>query len=236
MEKIRSKDHILLINFTRIDEIIGLLAEIRSDFSTKDKKICLIDENLEELPEKLLLAGVEFVRGNPTDEDILHQANICEASHVIILAKDKNDKHSDDQNLATTLVAEKLHPEVFSIVEIIDPKKVRQLELAGADSVVCVSELSTNLIIQELQDPGVKKIIYELTTNTFGHQLNIDPIALLGERTFKDLILWGLENDTRVVGIMRNDQVLFQLPKDGTLNKDDKVITIGEKRCREICV
>ena len=143
---------------------LKLINELKADISTGSRDICLIDETLEELPKTLIELDVLFVKGNPTNEDTLKQANVPEASHVIILSKDPGNPHSDDQNLSTTLVIEDLNPDIFSITEVVDPKKTRQIEIAGCDSTVCVSEMSTNLIIQELQDPVVLADVLQYIT------------------------------------------------------------------------
>ena len=199
-----------------------------------NKTICLIDEILLELPQELQAYNVLFVRGNPTREDILKQANIAEASHAIILSKDPSDAHSDDRNLATTLVIESLNPDVFSIAEAIDPEKVHQIELAGCDSVVCVSELTANLVIQELQDPGVKNIIHELTSNKYGPQIYLVPVMQMGKWEFRELVLWGLDNNYTVLGLMRSGKPLLNCTPAEKVSDTDKAIVMGRERLAEI--
>lgn len=234
MADIKLKNHVIIINFNRLENILKLIRELRSDASTMQKGICLIDESLPELPDELQQLNIRFVRGNPTREKTLKQAGIDQAGHAIILSKDPSDAHSDDQNLATLLVMENLNSRIFSIVEVIDPEKIEQMEIAGCDSAVCVSELTTNLVIQELQDPGVKKIIHELTSNSFGLQIYLVPISNLKNWRFKEVVDWGLQNQYTVLGLLRNGKNLLNCALNEKVENTDKAIIIGSNRIEKL--
>lgn len=236
MQDIKWQDHIIIINFSRLDEVQNLILELKYDDSTKKQRICLVDEFLNELPHKLVKLEVQFIKGNPTEEDVLKHANLGHASHVIVLSRDRNDPHSDDQNLVTSLVIEKLNPKIFSIIEILNPKKIRQVELTGANSVVCASEFTSNLIIQELQDPGVKDIVMEITSNKFGQQIYINPVQFQGDLSYKELILWGLDNKVSILGIMRDGKPKLNCPSREKIQNNDKAICIGGSRFKKFHV
>jgi voltage-gated potassium channel len=234
MADINFEDHILLINYSRLENVLEIIKELKSDRSTINKEICLIDETLTELPGELHKYNIRYVRGNPTREATLIQANIHQASHAVILSKDPGDPHSDDLNLAATLVIESIHPDIFSIVQVIDPGKIKQMELAGCDSAVCVSEFTANLVIQELQDPGVKSIIQELTSNRFGLQIYFTKIVNMNTWKYRELVDWGLENNFTILGLQRNgEQILNCEPSQAVMNSD-KAIIIGKERMETI--
>ncbi len=234
MIDIKLKNHVLIINFSQLETILKIVKELKSDLSTMHKGICLIDETLPELPGELQQLSIKFVRGNPTREKTLLQAGISEASHAIILSKDPGDVHSDDQNLATLLMTENLNSKIFSIVEVIDPEKTQQMQIAGCNSAVCASELTANLVIQELQDPGVKKIIQELTSNRFGLQIYLVPIARMKTWEFKEIIDWGLQNHYTTLGLLRNEENLLNCPGNEKVEKTDKAIMIGSERIEKL--
>ncbi len=236
MIEVKSRNHILIINFTNLQKILELVHELKIDPYTAEKDIFIIDEKLEELPVELFEKKVFFVKGDPTNFQTLERANLEHASHAIILSRDPSDPHSDDQNLSTTLVIEKLNPDVFSIVEVINPQKIEQIKLAGCDSVVCVSELTSNLIIKELQDPGVKKIIEELTSNSFGKQIYIAGIKKMKSWKYDELVLWGLGNCYSVIGIIRNGTPLLSCSSDEKITADDTAILLGDSRISEIII
>lgn len=226
----KKKEHILIINYCRLENVLTIIKELKSDSLTAKKDICLVDETLEELPMELVEQKVSFVKGDPTREEVMEQANLREASHALILSKDPGDSHSDDQNLATALVIENIHPDVFSVVEVVNPKKIKQFKMAGCDSIVCVSELTSNLVIQELQDPGVLKVIRELTSNSFGQQLYLASIKQMRNWDFEELVAWGVDNNYSVLGILTESGVVLNCCGNERITVDDKAILIGKQR------
>ncbi len=234
MLNVKSRNHIIIVNFSRLDEIMNIIEELRLDPTTREKDICLIDEKLETIPQRLHEEGVCFVRGNPTEEATLRQANLEQASNAIILSRDRSDPHSDDQNLVTTLVIEKLNPDIFTIAEVLDPQKIRQFELAGCNSVICVSQFAANLIIQELQDPGLKDILTDLMSNREGSQIYFVDIKKMREWKYRELVLWGLDNRFSVIGLMRDGAPLLGCAADDSVRETDRVIMVGERRVSRI--
>lgn len=234
MLKINEEDHILIFNYTNLQGILKIIDEISMDESTMDKKIILVDESLQELPRELIDRDVLFVKGDPTDEEVLQRANLTGASHCIILAKDANNPRSDDLNLSITLMIEKINANIYSIVEIINPKKVRQLEFAGADSVICVSQFTSNLIIQELQDPGIQKVLETITSNQIEQNIYIVPLKKTGKHSYGVLLQKKLTENYSILGIYRNGESIINCEHSFPLDDDDKVILIAGKRPAEI--
>lgn len=236
LAEVSMKNHILIVNYTSQEEIIHLIDELRADTKTHNHQICLVDEKLPEIPPKLLDYGVTFIKGNPADEGTLERACLAKASYAVILSSDRNNPHSDDQNLATTLILEKLNPDVFSIVEVLDSRKIHQIELAGADCALCLSDFRSNLIIQELEDPGLKNILLDLTSNEGGDQFYLVKVDAMKQWTYKELVLWGLEKNYSVTGIVRQGKSFLNCPPEFQLVKGDKAVLIGKQRLDAIAI
>ena len=236
MAQVKMTDHILIINFSNHDEVLNLVKELKSDPLTGGRGICLIDDTLGEIPQKFLEYNVEFVSGNPTSEPILGQANFLKAAYAIIISKDRSNPLSDDRNLAIAVVLEKTYPEIFSVVEIIDPHKTQLFELAGCNSVICTSGWTTNFLIKELLDPGAKNIFTELWSNQFGKELYFISIKMAAGLTYKDLVIWGLDNSCSIIGLMRNGRSLLNCPAAEKIQEGDKAIVIAEDRMDMIVI
>ena len=234
MEDITSKGHLLIINFNHVETALKLVRELKADTSTRHKEICILDETLGELPPELLTHGVQFLKGDPTRLETLRRANIQEASHAIILTKDPGNPHSDDQNLVATLVIESLNAKIFTVVEIIDAQKIKQVEMAGANSVICASELTSSLIVQELQDPGIKNIIQDLTSDTQGHQIYFVPIQKMITWDYAELVRWGLAHRFTVIGLSREGRELLNCEATERILKSDRAILIGKERIKSV--
>ena len=228
--KVTSEGHILIINYPGLEKVKNLVLELRSDHKTRDKRIVLIDEKLDELPPALHEVGVRFIKGNPTDEDVLNRANIQQAAYALILIEATATTHSDDINLATALVYRNRNKELYIIAEAMNPDKNDQYKIAGCDSVICLSEFSTNFFIQELQDPGVKDIIYNLTSNRIGQQVYLIDIQNIQNKNYKDVVLRSLDLNVSTFGLMRNSKALLNCSASETLQAGDKAILVSKER------
>ncbi len=230
MIDITAKNHVLIVNYNQIDQVLKLVRELKADPLTRDRDICLIDDTLDELPAELHARGVLFLRGDPTRQEILRRANVAGASHAIVLVKDPADVHSDDRNLAVTLVIESLNPRLFSVVEAVSAEKIEQLRLAGADSVVCAAELAAGLIIQELQDPGIHDVVKDLVSDLGGHQIYFVPIRKMARWEYGELVKWGLANGHTVIGVVREGRPMLNCPAAESVRDTDRAIVISGAR------
>lgn len=227
LKSVKLFDHIIICHFNSIEETLKLIHEIRKDQKTKDKEIVLIDAFLEELPDELDQENIFFVRGCPSREDALYKANFTEASHIIIQAITGDFEHSDHKNLAIALTIESLKSEVFTIVECIKAENKRYFEHAQVDSIICNSTLNSQLIIQELQDPGVNQVINELTSNEFGDQMYLSPIATCKSI---DEIKAKTPAQATFIGIRRGAQSHFSPSESFSVQERDLAIFIAESR------
>lgn len=228
MADLSLKHHILIINVPQLDVAARLLRELRADPATAQREICIVDDVLEEMPPEWIEAGVHFVKGDPTRVEVLRRAGVTEASQAIVLARNPADPRSDDQNLVTTLVLERLHPGLRTVVEVTNPEKVEQVYLAGADSVVCPSDLTTGLMVQELQDPGIRDILHDLTSDEGGHQIYF--VALEGKGTYGDLVRWGLGQQASVIGLMREGRPRLACRESEPVSSEDRAVVVAGSR------
>lgn len=234
MAELKLTNHVIIINFNNLEKIIKLIDELKFDPSSKYKQICLIDETLDELPFELEKMDVFFIKGNPTKESVLKRACLSTASHAIVLSKDPANLHSDDQNLATILIVGNLSPSVITVVECLDNDKIKQFKAAGCNSVVCIAPLTTNLLVQEMQDPGVQTIITEITSNIYGQQLYLVDIEKMKKWQAAELVEWSINMGYVVIGIKRGDQTFLNCKKDFGIQKGDKAIMLGPSRLEGI--
>lgn len=223
------KNHIIVCRYQGLGPFLKLVAEIRGDAKTGHQAIVLIDPHLEELPGELAAAGVAFVRGEPSREVVLEQAAWRSASHVLVQLDAHDPEGSDDRNLKVVLTIERLHAPVRTIVHCRDPENVPFFQRAGADSVICTEALSTQLMVQEMQDPGVNAVLTELSANATGKQCFIVP-APTGVARFADLAR-GFP-DAVVLGLRRDHRNLLAPGAQAPLAAGDEVILVATSRPR----
>lgn len=234
MSDITCRKHILIINAPQLDALLRVIRELRSDASTRGREICLVDEHLESLPPEALAEGLHFVKGDPTRIEVLKRAGAQAATHALVLLKAAADPHADDQNLVTTLILERLNPDLHTVVEVGNPGKVPEVELAGADSVVCAAMITAGLLVQELQDPGVRRIIQDLTSDEGGNQIYLVDIRVAGPRVYGQVASAALEQGFSALGLMREGRELLNPSRDSVLLPGDRAILVGRTRPEEL--
>ena len=230
MNEIEWSNHILICNFSGLEKTRKLINEIHSDDSMQAAHIVIVDDALDELPPELQEEElIHFVKGSPTRVATLEKANLKACRSVLIQANPAAAEGTDNLNLRTALTIENLYPEIFTCVECMDPENVVFFERAGCDSVVCIASLSGQMVVQELQDPGVSAVVSELTSNKQGKQFYIAAIdsscadfAAAKARYSSDSSL--------LLGIRRNEENIL-LPEPGfKLHPGDQAVLVGAKR------
>jgi voltage-gated potassium channel len=230
MAELSIKDHILLIHFQSMSRVLEIINELKSDSKTRDRPIVLIDSQLEEIPPEIAKMDVQFVKGSPTKESTLAKANYSAATHAIILAADPQEPSSDNHTLAVALTLEKLHSRLFTVAECIDPEQVELMRKSGCDSVVCIAQLSSMFMVQELLDPGVQRVFKELTSTTYGQQIFVVRIDTLKRWRYEEVVEHLTATGYVALGIERDRQVMLNPDRDLELSTADSVVCLGSKR------
>ncbi|MFL2480136.1 MAG: potassium channel family protein [Verrucomicrobiales bacterium] len=230
MKTITITDHIIICNYVSADKTLKLIQEIEKDNNVTNSNIVIVDDNIDELPSQISSDTVHFVKGNPSHDDILKKANIKNCSSVIIQALTGNPEHSDNANLRVGLMIETINPDVYTVVECIDPKNEIFFRRANCDSVVCLAALSGQILVHEMQDPGVSSIVAELTSNDCGKQFYLSDFNLKDNQNYSDLKNHFLGENSFALGIRRENKNLLLPPSNTPLMEGDRAIIIADQR------
>ncbi|MBW2734147.1 MAG: NAD-binding protein, partial [Deltaproteobacteria bacterium] len=173
---------------------------------------------------------LRFVRGQATSLEVLERACLGAASHAILLAPNPMDPRSDDQNLAAVLTMEHINGGLHTVCEVVDAERVDLFYRAGADSVVCLANLTCNFLAQELLDPGVQRVLEEITHNTYGQQIYIAPVQPSGHTTYAKACELLQKEDALALGIARAERVLLNPSAQELLKADDRIVCLAATR------
>jgi len=229
MKQISFTDHILICRFNSLGNMVKLISEIRRDSATRESAIVVIDAEIDELPDELQAQGVHFVKGDASREQTLEQANFRNARSIIIPAWEKDLANSDHKNLAIVLTVERLRSKSYTVVECVNPENEIFFNRAGCDSVVSMASLTSQMMVQELLDPGVHSVVSELTTTTYGKQIFIVHLKRKLD-TYARVREYFSRRGMVVLGLRRGKENLF-IPDDHLhIKGDDKAIVIGDNR------
>jgi len=85
---------------------------------------------------------VEFIRGDPSQDENLRRAGVMKANSVIVLTDfTKTVNEADAEALMVILAVESLNREVHTCVQIMSSANRRHLERAHADEIICIDQV-----------------------------------------------------------------------------------------------
>ncbi|MGY0387896.1 ion channel [Nocardioides sp. WG-D5] len=148
------RSHIVLLGYTA-GRTERLLTELLSE-PEREVVLATWEDQLSEHP----LAGEErlhFVRGDLTDLSVLGRTGLSGAHSVLIDARD------DNEAVTLTVAAHTSAPSVHTIVALRDLRVQRTIFRIDT-TVHCVQWHNTQLIAEELSDPGIAEVYQELAT------------------------------------------------------------------------
>jgi voltage-gated potassium channel len=167
--KAMARDHVLIVNFPAASRVRQILDELRSDPQHHGVEIVVVSDQIEELP--FVIDNVLFVRGSPHDADTYRQANIDDARMAIVLSRDYADPSSDAVAAAAVSVISSLKDDVHIVAECLDDRHRALFESVRCDAIVSGLSIASNLLAQEIHDPGISRMIEVFTSNRRGSTL-----------------------------------------------------------------
>ena len=236
MSDLRLEGHTIVIHYSGEARLAGVLRELQSDPDTSTVPVVLIDDQLQELPPALREQGIKFVAGDPTKESVLERAAFRSAKNAIILARDPHDPRSDHDNLAVSLTIEQLSPDIHTVAECIVPERVALLKRAGCDSVVCLAEMTSALLVTESVDPGTQQVLQDLASKDGGHQLYFVPVERLVTWRYGEVQSLLMEQGALALGLRHAGDVELHPKAVREVARGDIAICLAQSRPEAIFV
>jgi len=114
---------------------------------------------------------VEFIKGDPTQDENLVRAGVMRADSVIVLTDlNKGPNEADAEALMVVLAVESLNRKVHTCVQLLNSANRMHLERAHADEIICLDQLGGNLVVASALNHGVSRIVAELLTFNIGSE------------------------------------------------------------------
>lgn len=162
---ISTEGHIILINWTKKAKIT--LDELLHTF--KDIPIVVIDEKLEKTP--ILHEQVEFVHGNPANQDVLLQANLLKCKSVMVFAPENTiaTSQADGQTLLIATILEGIGKEykqdIYTICEVLESTHIQAFKHASVEEFITANDTAGHLAARSILFNGSSEIIRQLTSH-----------------------------------------------------------------------
>lgn len=209
-----------------------IIRELRAR-EVEDPRRIVVLCNLENDPTKD--DDVEFIRGDPSDDDDLRRAGIDRASMAIVLADEttpaSTDAERDARTLFTVLAVETINADAYTCVEVIRSENRRHFANTHANELVISSEITGALLAGSARNPGLSRVVTNLVTHPEDQEFyRIDvPADLVGATVAQALIALKESRDALLVGIVEGiDSYVLNPPHDRRLAPTEKLLVIAD--------
>ena len=189
-------------------------------------KTCVIIESSTEMIKEIEAAGFLYVQGNATDDSVLEEACIGNASNLIATLP------SDSDNLFVILSSRQYNKNATLISRASNDTSEKKLKLAGADNVIMPDKLGGNHMASLVVSPDIIEFVDKLSldgdchTNLEEVLVNDLPEEFLN-KTLRDLDL-RRKTGCSVIGVKTADNLYRINPEsDIILKKGLKLIILG---------
>ena len=233
--QIEEKGHILICNCPSTERVLQIVDELKAHTEYAERVFVLITAAFDELPALLAKDGLLFVKGSPTQEDILMQANVAHCGGVFILATNPGNADSDAQTFAVGTIVEMIAREqnrpIQVVAEMVSKKNIKMMQRAGTDGIVAPEGISDCMLVQEFLYPGTYEVFQQLMSNAIGSQFYIFDTQLEGVH-LSDIQVAVLRHpaNMQLIGIVRNNTPHLNPPETMKLQADDRVIMLAESK------
>jgi voltage-gated potassium channel len=226
------KNHIVIINYPGEAKVVDLVEELRQG-RAKDREIVLLTDQIEMHPAALIDRHIRFVHGSPINETALERASIHHADDAIVLARSDADENSDSHNLGVLIALRARNPNLNIVVECVGPRHKQLMRDAGAQKVICVTELDVQLLCQAAEGLPIQAFVTDLVSSRTRQR--VDAVRILdheGSVTFGKLLADMAKQEMILVGVLRGDTPLINPGQDFEILEEDELLVVSAERPR----
>jgi len=165
--------HIVVINTPKHNPnryFQRLASQIRENTATKKTPIVLINTDYPDgLPSSLVNLGVQLVEGHGNHEADFEMANIEQAEHILILAK---DEYLEDSDSLTFDLCHRMKEHGLAyrvIVECVEDENRDRFKRIGVKSVIRPIRSYPEILVRAMESPGAEQLIEDMFTRANDH-------------------------------------------------------------------
>lgn len=213
------KSHYIVCGYGRIGRLIC------HDFNNKPVPFVVVEQD-QELCSILDDAGILYINGDATQDEVLLRAGILNAKGLITAVT------SDSANVFITLTARGLHPDMFILARADEESSELKLKRAGASKVISPYIIGATRMANAILRPSVVDFI-DIATGGENLELQIEEIRISPNSALagKALIDSGVRKNLGIiiVGINKGDnQPVFNPVPETLIEAGDVLITLGK--------
>lgn len=225
MIPVKCTDHFLVCGWNQ--KGTDVVEQLTADVIGRKSEVVLVNLRSEVPVEH---ERVQFVHGDPTDEDVLARASAARASTGIVLPEEGVDD-ADGRSLLVTLALRAANPDLYICVEVINPKHIVHIKRAGADEIISSTELAANMLTQAAINHGVSNLYDQILSNRFGHEVYKIPVpdSVAGKNVRAAAEILGEGEPVTLLAIARAGDLLVNPNRNVVIEPGDQLLVLAER-------
>ena len=229
------EEHLVICGWN--DGVPPLLSELAVDEELRGTPMVLVN-TLERLPE-LEATGVRkellyHVQGDYTQLAVLERAGVARATRAVVMADHTRSHSQEDRDARSVLAAltiERMQPEIFCVVELMNASNQAHLKMGRVEAVVLRADLSGRALASACRHPNLMEAMMELLTLRRGATMHRVP-GPKAPVLFSELVnRLKAEEDLLVIGVERaperGGETVLNPPRGAVVNPGDFLLVIG---------
>ncbi len=166
VKKVKLSGHVIICGWNaQGDNIVSEL--LNSNVHTNRGIASLADRERRPVEDE----RVEFVQGDPTQDEALIRAGVKRAESVIVLTDlTKRANESDAEALMIVLAVESINRNIHTSAQIMNSANRVHMERAHADEIICIDQMGGHLVVSATLNHGVSSVVTELLTFNAGSE------------------------------------------------------------------
>lgn len=166
----------------------------------------------------------EFIKGDPTDEINLKNANIEKAANVLISGA------NDTETLLCALAIESFRKDIEITCIVDDPRVIKTLMRNGVDQVISSDEFFGLFFSRSIFVKGLTSFLRELMSNegTDFYEMTVDK-DFVGLTVLDAMLKLKRECDATLVGVVKGEKIEINPKSDVVLSEGDKILYFAQE-------
>ncbi len=147
---------------------------------------------------------------------------------AIVLSPHYSDRNSDAIVAAAVSVLVRVKREIYIVAECVDDKHLALFEACRCDAVVLGMTIAGNLLVSEVHDPGVARVVEILTSNRVGTTLFSVLVSDAG-LPYNKFAQALIDHAVNVIAVSRGGETITALTGLDT-QVGDRLVYVAERR------
>ncbi|RSL31893.1 potassium channel protein [Salibacterium salarium] len=220
-------DHYIIVNWNERSR--QFIEQIQRAYPTRS--VILIDDTLSDSPF-YNSNSLQFIKGNPSFQETLKQANIRKARALVITAGlEETEQSADAQSILTLLTAKHYCDDIYIAVELLTSEQLPNARHAGADEIIASNIISSLLMTESLEQQGIAEtitLLLDVEASPFLRSIPC-PDEWVGN-TFKEVSRQVYEDSKLLLGISKDGQTTLNPEGSTVIHEDDSIFMLDSSR------